>query len=324
MGKTAFIYPGQGAQYIGMGKDAAETYGQAADVFNTADRELGFDLSGLVFGGDAEALTITENTQPALLTVCTALTLALTLALTSTLTSGGFYPDVTAGLSIGEYVAHVLAGTFSFADAVKAVRLRGRYMQEEVPPGEGGMAAILGLDEAAVTACCQKAPERAGDASFIVEPANYNCPGQIVISGHAKAVEAACGLCKESGAKRAVPLAVSAPFHCRLMRGAGAKLAAELAKIKFNPMRIPVVSNVTAEYITDSSEAAELLVRQVASPVRWEQCVGAMLSGGVTRFVEIGPGKTLAGFIKKIDAGAEVINVSDAASIEGAIAALAN
>ncbi|MCL2057982.1 MAG: ACP S-malonyltransferase [Oscillospiraceae bacterium] len=315
MGKMAFIYPGQGAQHIGMGKDAAESFTPAADIFKAADAALGFDLSGLVFGGDEEALKITENTQPALLATC--------MALSAALTGAGLWPDAAAGLSIGEYAAHVLSGTFAFADAIKIVRLRGRFMQEAVPLGLGGMAAVLGLDAGAVEACCAEAPARAGDASLVVEPANYNCLGQIVISGHVKAVEAACALCKEQGARRAVPLAVSAPFHCSLLRGAGEKLAAELAGIPLNPMKIPVVSNVTAEYTIDSTEAVGLLVRQVASPVRWEQSVREMIAQGVDRFVEIGPGKTLAGFITRIDAGVEVINVSDAATVENAIGRLA-
>ena len=313
--KTAFIYPGQGAQYIGMGKDVAERCKSAADVFRSADEALGFDLSGLIFNGEDETLKITENTQPALLATCAALSAVLVEA--------GICPDVAAGLSIGEYAAHVLAGTFAFADAVRLVRLRGRYMQDEVPLGVGGMAAILGLDADTVATCCEKAPGRAGDETLVVEPANYNCPGQVVISGHVKAIEAACALCKENGARRALPLAVSAPFHCSLLRGAGDKLGAELSKVELGAMRIPVVSNVTAEYITDPAEAAALLVRQVASPVRWEQCVRKMLAEGVTRFVEIGPGKTLAGFIGKIDAGAEVINVFDTTSVENAIAQLA-
>ena len=311
MKKTAFVFPGQGAQYIGMGKDAAERFASVADVYKAADEALGFDLSGLIFNGDEEALKITENTQPALLTTCVALCAALTGA--------GEYPAVAAGLSIGEYAAHVLSGTFAFGDAVRIVRLRGRFMQDEVPLGLGGMAAILGLDAGAVEACCRQAPDRAGDAALVVEPANYNCPGQIVISGHVKAVEAACALCKEQGARRAIPLAVSAPFHCSLLRGAGEKLGAELSKIPSGSMRIPVVSNVTAELVTDPAEALALLERQVASPVKWEQCVRKMLEEGVDRFVEIGPGKTLSGFISKIDAGAEVINISDAAALEKAI-----
>jgi len=311
MGKTAFIYPGQGSQYIGMGKDVAENYPQAKDIFDAAGEALGFDLAELVFNGGEEDLKLTENTQPALLTTC--------VALSSVFTDRGIMPDVAAGLSIGEYAAHVLSGTFSFADAVRIVRMRGRFMQEAVPAGVGSMAAIIGLDAAAVEDCCRRAPASAGDLSLVVEPSNYNCPGQIVISGHAKAVEAACALCKESGARRAAPLAVSAPFHCSLLAGAGERLAAELAKIALNPMKVPVVANVTAELVADPDEAAALLIRQVASPVKWEQGVARMLSAGVTRFVEIGPGKTLAGFIKKIDGNAEVINVSDAASVEGAL-----
>lgn len=315
MGKTAFIFPGQGSQYVGMGKDAAEQYKLSADIFEAADEALGFSLSGLVFEGGEDELKKTENTQPALLATC--------MALCAPLTAGGFMPDVAAGLSIGEYAAHVLSGTLSFKDAVKTVRLRGRFMQEEVPLGVGGMAAVLGLDAVAVAACCAEAPACADDTSLVVEPTNYNCPGQIVIAGHMKAVEAACALCKGRGAKRALPLAVSAPFHSSLLRGAGEKLAAVLAGIELGAMRIPVVSNVTAECVTDPQEAIQLLIRQVASPVKWEQCVRAMIACGVTRFVEIGPGKTLAGFLKKIDAGAEVINISDAASIDSALSLLA-
>ena len=315
MVKTAFIYPGQGAQYIGMGKDVAGRYASAAEVFSAADAALGFSLSDLIFSGDEDSLKITENTQPALLTVCAAIS--------AVLADQGIYPGAAAGLSIGEYAAHVLSGTFTFVDAVKVVRMRGKFMQEEVPAGLGGMAAIIGLDADAVEACCKKAPGRAGDVSLVVEPANYNCPGQIVISGHIKAVEAARVLCKESGARRTAVLAVSAPFHCGLLRGAGVKLAGELSKITLNTMRIPVVSNVTAEYVQNPAEAVILLERQVASPVQWERCVRRMLSDGISRFVEIGPGKTLAGFIGRIDPDAEVINVSDVASIENALSLLA-
>lgn len=315
MGKTAFIYPGQGAQYIGMGRDAAERHAAAKRIFDEADAALDFDLSGLIFSGNAEELKKTENTQPALLTVC--------VALSAVLAGEGISPDIAAGLSIGEYAAHVSSGTFSFTDAVRIVRLRGKFMQEEVPEGIGGMAAVMGLGADIVEECCKMAPERAGDASLIVEPSNYNCPGQTVISGHNKAVEAACALCRERGAKRAAALAVSAPFHCGLLRGAGDKLAVELEKYTPGKMRFPVVSNVTAELVTDPAEAFGLLVRQVASPVRWEQCVRRMHAEGVSRFVEIGPGKTLTGFVKKIVPEAEIINVSDAASLDEAVLLLA-
>jgi len=297
-----------------MGLDVAERYPAARGVFDAADEALGFGLSEMIFHGDGAELNLTENTQPALLTTCAALS--------AVLVANGVGPDAAAGLSVGEYAAHVLSGTFGFTDAVRAVRKRGAFMQGEVPVGEGGMAAIFGLDPETVEWCCNQAPARTGDASLVAEPANFNCPGQIVISGHTGAVGAACEICKEKGAKRAVPLAVSAPFHCSLMRGAADKLEAELSAIRLNAMRVPVYSNVTAERVTDASVAAGLLVRQVASPVRWEQCVRNMLAAGVSRFVEVGPGKVLAGFIRKIDVGAEVVNVFDAASMENALARL--
>ena len=314
MRKTAFIYPGQGAQHIGMGRDAAERYAASAKIFEEADAALGFGLTDLIFNGGEEELKITENTQPALLTVC--------VALTAPLVEAGIYPDAAAGLSIGEYAAHALAGTFAFEGAVKAVRTRGKLMQEATPPGVGGMAAIIGLGAEEAESCCREAAASPECAGLVVEPVNYNCPGQIVIAGHAKAVETACALCKKRGAKRALMLAVSAPFHSSLMSGAGEKFAAELAKLETGMMRIPVISNVTAEYVTCAEEAISLLARQAASPVKWEQGVRAMLAGGVGRFVEIGPGRTLAGFLKKIDESAEVINVSDAASVEAAIGLL--
>ena len=315
MNKTAFVFPGQGAQYVGMGRDVAERFGPAARIFAEADGALGFKLSDIIFNGDEETLKTTEYTQPALLTVSVALLAAMGYYDGGAQEDESRFPAVAAGLSIGEYAAHVLAGTFGFADAVGIVRLRGRFMQEASPPGAGGMAAILGLDAETVESCCKGVPERAGDASLVVEPANYNCPGQIVISGHMRALDAACALCLERGAKRALRLAVSAPFHCVLLRGAGERLSEELKKITFRKMRIPVVSNATAQFITEAGEAADLLVRQVASPVRWEQSVRNMLARGITRFVEIGPGATLAGFIRKIDKEAEVINVSDAESL---------
>ena len=343
MVNTAFIYPGQGAQYVGMGRDAAEKYGAAAHVFEEADDALGFRLSKLIFEGGEEELKATENTQPALLTVCTALTAGLAEALNGgqaqalggvgaparnrglaeAFADADFGLTAAAGLSIGEYAAHVLAGTLSFYDAVRVVRLRGRFMQEAAPEGTGAMAAVLGLDAAEVERCCREAREQrsAGGLAQVVAPANFNCPGQIVIAGHKEAVETACALCRSRGAKRAVPLAVSAPFHCELMSGAAERLAEELSKLDFRPMQLPVISNATAEYVTDCREAERLLVKQAASPVQWEKSVRAMLARGVTRFVEIGPGKTLAGFVRKIDPAAEIINVSDAASIEKAASA---
>ena len=312
MGKTAFIYPGQGAQYIGMGKDVAEKYQSADNIFKSATKSLGFDIEELIFNGDEEMLTITENTQPALLTTCTALT--------QPLLENGIAPDISAGLSIGEYAAHVTAGTFLFEDAVRIVRARGKYMQGEVPVGEGGMAAILGLDTETVEEICSQVA--GGGAGMAIEPANYNCPGQIVIAGNIKAVETACDLCGKRGAKRAAMLAVSAPFHCSLLKGAGEKLEKDLAGISFFDMKIPVVSNVSAQIIDDPAHVAKSLVNQVCNPVKWEQCVRTMIGFGVDLFIEIGPGKTLAGFIKRIDKGVKTLNVSDAESLEKVLASL--
>ena len=312
-GKLAFIYPGQGAQHVGMGKDVCERHPSARDAFREASEALGEDMERLVFDGGEAELALTRNTQPALLATCWAITRPLLEA--------GVRPDVAAGLSVGEYAAHVAAGTFAFADAMRVVRLRGQLMQDEVPAGEGGMAAILGLGDGDVRECCEEAAAALGGS--VVEPANYNCPGQVVISGRLQAVEAAAELCRRRGAKRAAMLAVSAPFHCSLMRGAGDKLARALEGVPAGPMGIPVVANATAGPVRDPGEAKKLLARQVSSPVLWERGVRAMISGGVGAFVEIGPGKTLAGFLKRIDKGAPVFNVSDAAGVEAAIEALA-
>jgi [acyl-carrier-protein] S-malonyltransferase len=309
MGKLAFLFPGQGAQYPGMGREAAEASLAAADVFDKGSEALGFDLRALVFSGTDEDLRITENTQPAIV--------AASLACMQPLLEAGIRPDITAGLSLGEYCAHVASGSLSPAQAISLVRKRGRFMQEAVPPGVGTMAAILGLEDAQVEAVCKEASDVG-----VVEPANYNCPGQIVIAGEVAAVEKACLLAKEAGAKRALPLAVSAPFHCSLLAPAGEALAAELAGVPFAPAAIPVVSNVTGAVIGDSEDARDLLIRQVSSPVRWEACVRTMLAQGVDTFVEIGPGKVLSGFIKKIDKDARVYSADGMASIQETLEAL--
>lgn len=309
MGKIAFVFPGQGAQYPGMSREAAEESLAAAAVFDAGTEALGFDLRALVFEGTEETLKITENTQPAIV--------AASLACMQPLLEAGIRPDMTAGLSLGEYCAHVLAGTLTTKDAIALVRKRGRFMQEAVPAGVGSMAAILGLENEQVVEVCQKA-----SASGVVEPANFNCPGQVVISGEVAAVDAACALAKEAGARRAMPLAVSAPFHCSLLTPAGEALAAELAHVSFSDMNIPVVTNVTGQCIGSAADVKELLVRQVSSSVRWEACVRTMLAAGVDTFVEIGPGKVLNGFIKKIDKTATVYNADDMASIRETIAAL--
>jgi len=309
MGKTAFIYPGQGAQYIGMGKDIAEKYPSADRVYKDASESLGFDIEELIFRGEEDRLVITENTQPALLTTC--------IASTQPLIENGIRADMSAGLSVGEYSAHVLANTITFKDAVRVVKMRGKYMQEEVPAGVGGMAAILGLDNHLVEEVCERVTKE--NKGLIVEPVNYNCPGQLVIAGDKKAVELACEVCKVIGAKRAVILAVSAPFHSSLLRGAGVKLEKELAGVMFNEMEIPVVSNVSARIIGIGEFVRKTLVDQVFNPVMWEQSVRAMIGTGVDTFVEIGPGKTLSGFVKKIDPGVTVLNVNNLESLESTL-----
>ena len=302
MAKTAFVFPGQGAQYVGMGKQIADTYGSANAIFEQASAALGFDIKKMIFESDDETLKITENTQPAILTVSTACM--------QPLLEKGIIPDAVAGLSLGEYSAHVASGTMAFGDAVSIVRKRGKFMQEAVPLGVGTMAAILGLEDQVVIECCKAASE-----AGIVEPANFNCPGQIVIAGDVKAVERAVELCKEKGAKRAMLLPVSAPFHCSMLKPAGEKLEQEFEKIEISDMKTPVVANVTAQYITDKSKIKELLIKQVSSPVLWEASVKMMIDDGFDTFIEVGPGKVLSGFIKKINKDVRVLNVEDIESL---------
>lgn len=263
----------------------------------------------LVFNGTEESLKITENTQPAIV--------AASLACMQPLLEAGIRPNMAAGLSLGEYCAHVAAGTLSAGEAISLVRERGKLMQEAVPAGVGTMAAILGLSDEQVLEVCT-----AASAAGIVEPANFNCPGQIVIAGEVAAVEEACVLAKEAGAKRAMILAVSAPFHCSMLRPAGVKLAASLEKITLHDMAIPVVANVTGMFIASTADVKDLLVRQVSSPVRWEDCVRTLIDAGTDTFVEIGPGKVLNGFIRKIDRNVAVYNADNQASIDETIAAL--
>jgi [acyl-carrier-protein] S-malonyltransferase len=302
MGKTAFIFPGQGAQYIGMGKQIAEEYKSARIIFEQASEALGFDMEKLVFEGEEETLKITENTQPAIVTA--------SVACLQPLLERGIRPDYTAGLSLGEYSAHVASGTMNFKTAVSLVRKRGKYMQEAVPLGLGTMAAILGLSAEDVVECCKEA-----SAVGIVEPANFNCPGQISIAGEIKAVEKAMELCTAKGAKRAILLAVSAPFHCSMLKPAGEKLAAELQNVQLGKIQIPLVANTTAGIVKSAEEAKELLIRQVSSPVLWEDSVKRMLEDGVDTFVEIGPGKVLSGFVKKISKEARTFNIEDLDSL---------
>lgn len=307
MGKIAFVFPGQGAQYTGMGKQIAENFPASMKVFEQASDVLAYDVAKMVFDGDEEILKITENTQPAILTVSVA-------CLTALYENTGVRPDVVAGLSLGEYSAHVAAGTFTFADAVGLVRKRGRYMQEAVPADKGTMAAVIGLEAKDVVESC-----KAASSEGIVEPANLNCPGQVVIAGEVKAVEKAVEICRQKGARRAVVLPVSAPFHCSMLTPAGEKLKAELEKIDINDVKIPVIANVSAEYITDKKHVKDTLIRQVSSPVLWEDSVRLMIRDEVGTFVEIGPGKVLSGFIKRINPDVRVLNVEDMDSLNAAL-----
>ncbi len=310
MGKVAFLFPGQGAQYVGMGKEIADEYKSAGKIFDEATEALGFDVREMIFNSDDETLKITENTQPTIVTT--------SIACMQPLLEKGISPDFVAGLSLGEYAAHVAAGTVSFKDAVSLVKKRGKYMQEAVPLGVGAMAAIIGLENDDVIECCKEASEIG-----IVEPANFNCPGQIVVAGETAAVEKAAELCKAKGAKRAMLLPVSAPFHCSLLKPAGEKLAAELEKVSLKEMKIPVVSNVTGDAVTDKSMVKELLIRQVSTSVLWEKCISTMLDKGVNTFVEIGPGKVLSGFVKKIDKNVTVINIENLETLNKALEVLA-
>ena len=294
----AFVFPGQGAQKVGMGQALAEQFPACRDTFAEADAALGESLSTLCFEGPEDRLMLTENTQPAIL--------AMSVAVYRLVESNGGRAHFAAGHSLGEYSAHVAAGTLSFADALRTVRRRGQYMQEAVPVGEGAMAAILGLDADAVSRACAEAAAESGQ---VVSPANLNAPGQVVIAGNAAAVGLASEKAKALGAKRAIPLAVSAPFHCALMKPAEERLAPELRALHAHAPRIPVVANVDAEPKRDAASAIEALVRQVSSPVRWEDVVKRLSAEGVTTVVELGPGSVLSGLIKKIDRGITVMNV---------------
>ncbi len=307
MGKTAFIFPGQGAQYVGMGKQIASDFRSADNIFEQASEALNIDMKDMVFNSDEDTLKITENTQPAIVTA--------SVACLQPLLENGLKPDFTAGLSLGEYSAHVASGSMDFKTAVSLVRKRGKYMQEAVPLGVGTMAAILGLSQEDVTECCRKASDYG-----IVEPANFNCPGQISIAGEVKAVEKAMELCTEKGAKRAIQLAVSAPFHCSMLKPAGERLAAELENIIFEDPGTPVIANATAKVVSSSSEIKELLIRQVSSPVLWESTIRLMLENGVDTFIEIGPGKVLGGFVKKISKEARNFNIEDLESLKKTLA----
>jgi [acyl-carrier-protein] S-malonyltransferase len=307
--KIAWLFPGQGSQEVGMGKSVHETSAAARSVYDRADAALGDLASGgalstLCFAGPLEALTLTENTQPALVATSSALVAAIREALPSLPA-----PVVALGHSLGEYSALVAAGALSLEDAVRLVRARGRAMQEAVPPGEGSMAAVLGMDPDAIRAVCRDAA-----SAGLVSPANFNAPGQIVIAGAKPAVDQAAKLVAERGGK-AIPLKVSAPFHCALMKPAAERLAAAFETVKVSPLAFPVIANVDAEGNLDPSRVKELCVRQVDAPVEWVRSIERAAAMGVTIALEIGPGKVLAGLVKRIDKRIRVINVSDAAAI---------
>lgn len=310
MGKIAFVFPGQGSQAVGMAQDVAGRFPEIKALFDNADARLGYQLSDIIFNGPAETLTLTENAQPAILTA--------SVAMLSLLEKEGLVPDYVAGHSLGEYSALVAAGALAFEDAVYAVRMRGLYMEEAVPAGTGAMAAVLGLDAARLAEVCDEV-SRSGD---LVQLANLNSPGQIAISGTKAGVEKASAAAKEAGAKRVIPLNVSGPFHSELMKPAAEKLKAVLEDIAIADARVPVVANVTADLVTDRGMIKELLLRQIYSPVRWIESVEKLVALGVDTFVEVGPGKVLAGLIKKIERSARVLNVNDYESFKKTVADL--
>lgn len=304
MNKLAFVFPGQGAQTVGMGKDLFDQYDVAKRLFAEADEALGYSIKDMCFEGPADDLKLTANTQPAILTV--------SVIVNEILKEHGVQPDVAGGHSLGEYSALVAAGVLSFKDAVALVHKRGQYMQEAVPVGEGGMAAIIGLDDEAIAAACEKATKEAGE----VQPVNFNCPGQTVIAGTTHGVEKAVEELKAAGAKKAVVLPVSAPFHSTLMKPAAEKLAAELDKVAIHDAAFPIVSNFTGELETKAEEIKANLVAQADHPVRWIACVKTMQAFGADTFVEAGPGKTLCGFNRRIDRSLKSLNVENLESLQ--------
>ena len=305
MSKIAFMFPGQGSQYVGMGKDFYEAIPVCKETFDLASKASGLDVSALCFE-ENDKINITEYTQIAML--------ATEVAILKALEEKGIKPDVTGGLSLGEYGALAASGVMSTEDVFKVVRKRGIFMQEAVPTG-GAMTAVLGLDAAVIEQICE-------ETEGIVSIANYNCPGQIVITGEEAAVAAASEKLSAAGAKRCVPLKVSGPFHSKMLTGAGEKLGEVLADVEIHDIQIPYIANVTADYVTDKAQVKELLTKQVSSSVRWQQSVERMLADGVDTFVEIGPGKTLSGFMRKISRDVKVVNIDKLEDLDKAVEAL--
>lgn len=309
MGKTAFLFAGQGAQYIGMGKELFDNFAVCRHTFEEAGESLHMDLADLIFNGNKEELNLTENTQPSVVT--------MSIAAFRALTKYGIKPDAAAGLSLGEYSALTASGVFELSQVVPLVRKRGRFMQEAVPEGIGKMSAVLGLAEDKVREACDEAR-----LYGVVEPANFNCPGQIVIGGEINAVDEAARLCKAKGAMKAIDLAVSAPFHTSMLKPAAERLKQELEEITIGELHTPVISNVNAEFISCAGEVKGLLYLQVMKSVLWEQTIRRFIETGVENFVEIGPGKTLSGFVKKINRSLGIYNVENMASLEATAKAL--
>lgn len=307
--KIAYIFPGQGSQYVGMAKEFIETFNESKEVFDIAGAALGFDLAQLCMHGPSETLNKTENTQPSIL--------ATSIAILRALERRGLSADAAAGHSLGEYSAITAAGGFELKDAIALVQKRGRYMQEAVPEGVGLMAAILGMDRAALEKTCLDAAKNG-----IVAPANYNSPGQIVIAGEKKAVEKAMELAKAAGAKKVVPLMVSVPSHCPMMKQAGDRLSQELDRVTINDLRIPIVNNADAKFVRTAAELKPSLVRQISSPLYWEDSINRLTADGFDTFIEIGPGKVLSGLVKRIAKDAKVLNVEDQKSMGETLSAL--
>lgn len=304
--KTVFMFSGQGSQYTGMGKELYDNYECARNIFDKADNALGFSIKDICFENEAE-LNRTENTQPAILT--------MSIAAMKVIEENGIKADFTAGLSLGEYTAYVASGALDFEEAVRLVKKRGRFMTEAVPEGVGSMYAVMGLENSQVEEICSKVASEHG----YVSPANYNAPGQIVIAGEAKAADRAAEVAKEAGAKMVIKLNVSGPFHTALLKPASDKLAIELSEIKFGNMNIPVVTNVTGNIVEKTEDIVPLLIKQVMSPVKWENTINTLVGLGADTFIEIGPGKALSGFVKRTAKNVTILNVENLKTLEKTI-----